>query len=68
MHESLTAKWWPVEFIPKRHYNAKRKAEERRMNLFRHRTIPPGATIHPAAFERGPAYKAQLERRMKGDG
>jgi uncharacterized protein (DUF2235 family) len=68
MHESLTGFWRVVEFIPKRHYNAKRKEEERRMNLFRYRTIPPGASIHPSAYERGAEYKASIERRMKGEG
>jgi len=67
MHESLTGAWRFVEFIPKRHYNAKRKQEERRMNLSRYRTIPPGASIHPAAYERDAEYKAGLERRMKGE-
>ena len=65
MHESLTMPWWPVEFVPKRHYNAKRKVQERRMNFFRYRTIPPGASIHPSAYERGAEYKAKLEQRMK---
>ena len=65
MHESLTAAWWPVEFIPKRHYNAKKKKEERRMNLFRHRTIPPSATIHPSAYQRGTEYVASLGHRIK---
>lgn len=65
MHESLTLPWWPVEFVRKRHYNAKRKAEERRMNLFRYRTIPPGASIHPSVYERDADYKAKLEQRMK---
>jgi uncharacterized protein (DUF2235 family) len=67
-HESLTGLWRLAEFIPKRHYNAKRKEEERRMNLFRYRTIPPGASIHPSAYERGADYRAGLERRMKGQG
>lgn len=59
-HESLTLPWWPAEFIPKRHYNWKEHKEERRMNLFRRRTIPPGSLIHQSAFERGDEYKARL--------
>ncbi|WP_421998788.1 DUF2235 domain-containing protein [Reyranella sp.] len=70
MHDSLTPPWWPVEFLPKRHYNNKLKKEERRMNLFRYRTIPPGATIHPSAYERSAEYTEGLKRRMQdaGDG
>jgi uncharacterized protein (DUF2235 family) len=68
MHESLTGLWKVVEFVPKRHYNFKRKEEERRMNLFRCRTIPAGASIHPSAYKRGAEYTARLERRMKGEG
>ena len=60
MHESLTAKWWAAEFIPKRHYNNQRKEEERRMNLFRRRTIPAGSLIHEAAYARGADYAARL--------
>jgi uncharacterized protein (DUF2235 family) len=62
MHESLTAKWWLAEFIPKRHFNADRKVEERRMNLFRRRTIPPGSLIHEAAYARGAEYVARLPK------
>ena len=60
MHESLTPAWWPVEFIPKRHYDWKAKEEKRRMNLFRRRTIPKGALIHQSAFQRGEAYSKLL--------
>jgi uncharacterized protein (DUF2235 family) len=60
MHESLTAGWWAAEFIPKRHYDWKRKREERRMNLFRRRTIPPGAMIHQSAYDRGVEYSSRL--------
>ncbi len=60
MHESLTWPWWPAEFILKRHYDWEKKKQERRMNLFRRRTIPPGALIHRSAYERGPAYTARL--------
>jgi uncharacterized protein (DUF2235 family) len=65
MHESLTAKWWLAEFIPKRHFNAERQAEERRMNLFRRRTIPADAWIHEAAWQRGAAYSALLPPRRE---
>jgi len=60
MHESLTPAWWAAEFIPKRHYDWKRKEEERRMNRFRRRTIPPGSLVHQSAYERGDAYRSLL--------
>ena len=60
MHESLTGLWRIAEFIPKKHYNWKTHREERRMNLFRRRTIPPGALIHDAAFQRGEDYIRKL--------
>jgi hypothetical protein len=60
MHESLTVSWHPAEFIPKKHYDCKLKQEARRMNLFRRRTIPPGALIHQSAYERGAAYSSRL--------
>jgi uncharacterized protein (DUF2235 family) len=60
MHESLTVSWWPAEFIPKKHYDWNSKQESRHMNLFRRRTIPPGALIHQSAYERGEAYSSRL--------
>jgi uncharacterized protein (DUF2235 family) len=55
-HESLTWPWWAAEFLPKRHYDFSTKQENRRMNLFRRRTIPAGSLVHHSAFERGPEY------------
>ena len=60
MHESLTPVWWGAEFIPKRHYNWDQRKEERRMNLFRRRTIPDGSMIHDAAYQRGADYQKLL--------
>ncbi len=59
-HESLRGWWRLAEFIPKRHYNWKAKKEERRMNLFRRRTIPAGSLVHIAAYQRGDDYKKRL--------
>lgn len=60
-HESLKGAWNIAEFIPKRHYNWKEKKEERRMNLYRRRTIPSGSLIHESAFERdGGRYASRL--------
>jgi uncharacterized protein (DUF2235 family) len=60
MHESLTLKWWPAELILKRHYNWADKRWERRMNLGRRRSIPPGAVIHESAYRRGGDYQKRL--------
>ena len=59
-HESLTGWWRLAEFIPKRHYNWKTGREERRMNLFRRRTVPAGSLIHQSVFERGADYLKRL--------
>ena len=60
MHESLCGYWWVAEFIPKRHFDSLRKEWQRRMNLGRRRTIPPGSLIHRAAYERGADYQKLL--------
>jgi uncharacterized protein (DUF2235 family) len=60
MHESLTLAWWPAEFVPKKHFDAHTGQTGRRMNWFRRRTIPPGSSIHAAAFQRGTDYQNRL--------
>jgi uncharacterized protein (DUF2235 family) len=60
MHESLTPAWWGAEFVSKRHYNWVRQKQERRLNLFRRRTIPDGSMIHDAAYQRGTDYQKLL--------
>jgi uncharacterized protein (DUF2235 family) len=52
MHESLKGAWNLAEYIPKRHYDWQTKKEERRMNRYRPRTIPPGSLIHTSVYER----------------
>jgi uncharacterized protein (DUF2235 family) len=59
-HKSLTAKWWVAEFVPKKHYDARTRITYRRMNLFRRRTIPPGSSIHEAAYKKSDDYEIQL--------
>jgi len=75
-HDSLTAKWWAAEFVPKRHYDWVKGRERRRPNLFRRRTIPVGAMIHQSAYDRGEEYARRLppnalrvswEKPYKGD-
>jgi uncharacterized protein (DUF2235 family) len=51
-HESLTAAWWPAEFLPKLQY---RSALERRVPAIgrgRYRRIEEGALIHACALHR----------------
>lgn len=59
-HESLKGLWNIAEFIWKKHYNWKTGREERRMNLYRWRTIPPKSLVHDSAFLRGGNYKKRL--------
>jgi uncharacterized protein (DUF2235 family) len=56
LHESLTGAWHLSEYVPKRHFDWQTHREERRMNRYRRRTIPPGSLIHVAARQRGEAY------------
>lgn len=60
LHESLAGAWVLAEFVFKRHYNWRTRREERRMNLFRRRTVPQGAMIHWSVFERPASYLARL--------
>lgn len=59
-HGSLTPWWWAAEFVPKRHYDAASGTTRYRMNLFRRRFIPPGSSVHDAAFRRDPDYLRRL--------
>jgi uncharacterized protein (DUF2235 family) len=59
-HESLKGAWHLAELVPKRHYDWQARREERRMNLWRRRTIPPGAMVHVAVRQRGPDYLKRL--------
>lgn len=59
-HESLKGFWKVAEFLWKKHYNWQKGREERRMNLFRRRTVPPGSLVHESAFQRSGNYKDRL--------
>jgi uncharacterized protein (DUF2235 family) len=52
-HESLRGWWNLAEFVPKRHYDWKRKKEGRRMNAYRYRTVPEGALVHDSVYAHG---------------
>jgi len=60
MHESLTGLWWIAEILWKRQYNWAKRQWERRSNLGRPRTIPPGSLIHESAYKRGGEYAKRL--------
>jgi len=60
IHESLTWHWYAPEFISKKHWNWALKKWERRMNLFRRRTIPPGSYVHHSAYALGEDYRKRL--------
>jgi len=59
-HESLKGFWNVAEFTLKKHYNWEKGREERRMNLYRRRTIPPGALVHDSASQRGGTTKSDF--------
>jgi len=59
-HESLEGWWHFGELIWKKHYNWKRQRWERRMNLWRRRTIPPASFIHESAYGRSSRYISRL--------
>jgi uncharacterized protein (DUF2235 family) len=61
-NKSLYWYWWPAEFLLKRHYNWKRRKEERSMNLGRPRTIPKDAMIYASAYEQEKDYVARLPK------
>jgi uncharacterized protein (DUF2235 family) len=59
-HESLKGFWNLAEFAWKKHYDRATGREGRRMNLYRRRTIPPGALVHASAYERGDEYRRRI--------
>jgi uncharacterized protein (DUF2235 family) len=61
-HESLKGFWNLAEFAWKKHYDRATGREGRRMNLYRRRTIPPGALVHAAAWNRGDAYRSRIPK------
>lgn len=51
-HESLTAKWWPLEFVPKWEWQHETGRKILRMGLGRRRTLPKEAVLHQSVFLR----------------
>jgi uncharacterized protein (DUF2235 family) len=51
-HESLTAAWWPAEFLPKLQYRSALGRSVPAIGRGRHRRIAEGASIHACALHR----------------
>jgi len=60
IHKSLKGAWWLVEYFPKRHFNWQTGKWERRMNLGRARTIPPGSLVHQSVYARAGGYPSDV--------
>jgi uncharacterized protein (DUF2235 family) len=62
IHDSLEWYWWPAEIVPKKQFDWRRQAWERRPNLGRQRTIPPGSLVHSAVLAQPPGYMERLPK------
>lgn len=51
-HESLTARWWPVEYCPKQVWNSAAEKYEWHIGNGRSRQVPSGALIDQSILER----------------
>lgn len=51
MHESLTWKWWPAEFVPKRYYDRRTNSETWRINFFRRRNLGKRPVLHDSVWQ-----------------
>ncbi len=52
MHNSLTIFWRPLEYLPRRHWNAAQQREEWIIPRARPRTIRDGAVLHQSVLDR----------------
>jgi uncharacterized protein (DUF2235 family) len=59
-HESLKGFWNLAEIVWKRHYDSATGKLGHRMNLWRHRTIPPKSLVHESAYQRLGEYSSRL--------
>ncbi len=48
IHNSLTWKWWPMEFLLHPYFDPKTKKQKRRIPLGAKRIIPPNSVLHEA--------------------
>lgn len=60
IHNSLTWKWWPMEFLLHPYWDPETKKQKRRIPLGTRRTIPPNSVLHEAV-----RLKLQSDRRYK---
>ncbi len=60
LHNSMRGFWRLLEFVPKKVFDAQTKRWRWRVNLFRQRDIPTGASVHDSAFERGSDYRSHF--------
>ena len=51
-HNSMKVFWWPCEFFPKVHWNAEKRRNGLRLNLFRPRKILDGELLHQSVLLR----------------
>jgi uncharacterized protein (DUF2235 family) len=51
-NEILKPWWWPLEFVPKLHYNSAKRRNGIRLNRFRSRSLLNGELLHEAALRR----------------
>lgn len=58
IHNSMTGFWRFLELVPKKTFDPDSKTWKRRINFFRHRSIPDGANVHESAVLRAAPYRA----------
>lgn len=62
IHESLTWRWWPAEFLFKKHWDKATGKTNWRPNLFRRRHFPDAPVIDDSAWARSEQYSDRLPR------
>ena len=60
MHNSMSAAWRIVEYVPKPHWDSKTETREWRRNLARQRTWPEKPCVDDGAWQRGGGYSDRL--------
>ena len=60
LHNSLTWKWWPAEFVFKKHWDSVARTTRWRPNLFRRRPFPPNPVVDKSAWARSGNYARRL--------
>jgi uncharacterized protein (DUF2235 family) len=76
IHESLTALWWPCEFLPKKYwdFHAQPPQYRFRIPMGKPREVPPGAHLHRSIIDRmravsgyrPPNLSDAFQQRMRG--